>query len=84
MFKDDINYIEEKTEIISEYKLVSLSYREREILMDLSYGLSSNEVAANQNLSINTVRMVINTIYDKLCANNLAEAIQVATERKII
>ena len=53
-------------------------------MADLSHGLSRSEIAANRDLSINTVKMAINTIYSKLGARNLADLIRIAVERKII
>ena len=61
-----------------------LSNRERAVIKELSQGLSRTEIAINQNISINTVKMVTNQIYNKLGANSLAEAIEVAKEHKII
>ena len=63
---------------------IDISPRETEILNDLSHGLSRSQIAANRNLSINTVKMVINNIYMKLGAENLADAIRIAAERKIL
>ena len=63
---------------------VVLTKREKDILADLSYGLSRSEIATSQNISVNTVKMAINIIYEKLHANNLAEAIRIASERKMI
>jgi LuxR family maltose regulon positive regulatory protein len=84
-------YAKRKTKVIAEYKLanhindtLSLSNREMDILKDLSQGLSRKEVALSQNISINTVKMTINIIYDKLHVNGLAEAIRVAVDKKLI
>ena len=80
-----------KSQMIAAYRLAShveevfsLSNRETAILRDLSKGLSRAEVATTQNISVNTVKMVINRIYNKLGVNSLAESIMVAAERKII
>jgi LuxR family maltose regulon positive regulatory protein len=62
----------------------SISPRETDILSDLSHGLSRTEIAANRGLSINTVKMVINNIYIKLGAENLADLIRIAVERKLV
>jgi LuxR family maltose regulon positive regulatory protein len=62
----------------------SISPRETDILSDLSHGLSRTEIAANRGISINTVKMVINNIYMKLGAENLADAIRIASEQKIV
>jgi DNA-binding NarL/FixJ family response regulator len=63
---------------------IAISPREHEILTDLSHGLSRAEIAASRRLSINTVKMVINNVFMKLGAENLADAVRIATERKII
>jgi len=80
-----------QTHMISAYKTANhlekktpLTKRETEILKDLSQGLSRTEIAASQNISVNTVKMTINIIYEKLHANNLADAIRIAAEQKII
>ncbi|MCL2441823.1 MAG: LuxR C-terminal-related transcriptional regulator, partial [Treponema sp.] len=77
--------------VIAKYRQASgmsndfiISPREKDILVDLSRGLSRTEIAANRNLSINTIKMVINNVYSKLGAESLADAIRVAIERKII
>jgi len=84
-------YAKRLAHIIARYKQasgitdgVAVSQRESEILADLTHGLSRSEIAANRSLSINTVKMVINNVYSKLGAENLADAIRIATERKII
>ena len=93
---EDVNrkssaYAKRKTKNISEYRLanninneITLSKRETAILKDLSHGLSRTEIAASQNISTNTVKMVINTIYDKLYATSLPDAIRIAVNHKII
>jgi LuxR family maltose regulon positive regulatory protein len=79
------------THMISENKAANgdedkiiLTNRETQILNDLSQGLSRTEIAASQNISVNTVKMVINTIYDKLCATSVHDALRIAIARKII
>ena len=93
---EDINrkasaFAKKQSKMISEYNVannltskIALTKREMGILKDLSDGLSRSEIAVNQNISINTVKMVVNIIYEKLSANSLAEAIKIASERKII
>ena len=63
---------------------ISLTNRESEVLKELSQGLSRAEIAASQNISINTVKMVINIIYEKLGVTSLPEAIRIAIQHKII
>ena len=65
-------------------KEISLTKREKQVLGDLSHGLSRTEIAANQNISKNTVKMLINIIYNKLHANSMVDAIRIAIEHKII
>jgi LuxR family maltose regulon positive regulatory protein len=85
------SYSKRVAHIVNKYKQVNgtttniaISSREREILTDLSYGLSRVEIAANRNLSINTVKMVISNVYIKLGAEKLADAIRIAIDRKIL
>ena len=63
---------------------ISLTKREKDVLKDLSKGLSRTEIAATQSISANTVKMIIGIVYEKLYANNLADAIRIAAARKII
>jgi len=89
--KKSASYAKQRAHIIMKYKQahrmendISMSAREIEILTDLSHGLSRTEIAVTRNISINTVKMVINNIYSKFGAENLAELIYAATERKLI
>jgi len=65
-------------------ELVSLSDRELNILVDLYHGLSRDEIAENQHLSVNTVKKTLQMIYSKLGASNGVDAIRIALEQKII
>ena len=85
------SYAKHQGHVTAEYKRINgitstaaISTRETEVLLDLSHGLSRAEIAANRNLSVNTVKMVINNIYSKLGADNLASLIRIAVERKLI
>jgi len=84
-------FAKRQAHMITEYRAannldeeISLSKRETEILKDLSQGLSRTETAVSQNISPNTVKMTINIIYEKLHANNLADAIRIAVDNRII
>ena len=85
------SFAKKKAHMISEYKRInriedeiSLTKRETEVLRDLSQGLSRTEIAASYNISVNTVKMIVNIIYGKLCVNSLPDAIRVAANRKIL
>jgi LuxR family maltose regulon positive regulatory protein len=85
------SYAKRHAHITAEYKQanntekdIALSSREAEILTDLSHGLSRSEIAVSHSLSINTVKMVINMIYTKAGAENLADLIRIAVERKMV
>jgi len=84
-------YAKRLVHVTAEYKRarnitdsIAISPREHDILTDLSHGLSRAEIAAGRSLSINTVKMVINNVFMKLNAENLADAIRIATEQKIM
>ncbi|MCL2152957.1 MAG: LuxR C-terminal-related transcriptional regulator, partial [Oscillospiraceae bacterium] len=64
--------------------VVTLTDRERDVLSDLYYGLSRDEIASNRYLSINTVKKILQSIYMKLDANNNVDAIRIAIEKKLI
>jgi LuxR family maltose regulon positive regulatory protein len=77
--------------VIAEYRqahgmesAIVFTPRELETITDLCHGLSRAEIAANRNISINTVKMVISNIYSKLGIKNLASLIHIASELKII
>jgi LuxR family maltose regulon positive regulatory protein len=84
-------YAKRRSHIIAKYTQANgitdsivLSPRETEILTDISHGLSRAEIAIARKLSINTVKMVINNVHYKLGAENLADLIRIAVERKLI
>jgi LuxR family maltose regulon positive regulatory protein len=59
----------------------ALSRRELLVLTDLSQGMTQEEIAGLSSLSVNTVKSVIRSIYNKLGAVNRADAIRIATDR---
>ncbi|MDR0668952.1 MAG: LuxR C-terminal-related transcriptional regulator [Treponema sp.] len=61
-----------------------LSCREREVLACLSRGLTRTEIAETLSLSINTVKSVIRSVYNKLGAVNRSHAVQAAAEAGIL
>jgi len=85
------SYAKRQAQVALKYKQVNritggvvLSPREADILQDLSHGLSRVEIADNRSLSINTVKMVINGIYSKMGAGNIADLIRIAVEQKMV
>jgi LuxR family maltose regulon positive regulatory protein len=79
--------------VVSEYRKannldaeynVPLSEREMDVLNGLWQGLSRAEIAAAHDLSINTVKMVLSSIYTKLGADSVADVIRIALSRKLI
>jgi LuxR family maltose regulon positive regulatory protein len=63
---------------------VQLSALEKRVLSNLVNGLSRSEIAAQLDLSINTIKSVINMVYLKLDVKGRSEAIRVAVERKLL
>ncbi|QQO07820.1 LuxR C-terminal-related transcriptional regulator [Breznakiella homolactica] len=55
-----------------------LTRREEEILLDLSRGLTREEIAEAYAMSLNTIKSFIKTIYHKLNVSNQAEAVSIA------
>jgi RNA polymerase sigma factor (sigma-70 family) len=68
-FQQEINYKDAKDD---------LSDREREVLHWLSKGFSYKEIAEKLFISVETVRTHIRNIYEKLHANNKADALRKA------
>jgi len=86
-------YAKHQVLVISEYEKdnhinndgkIELSKRETEVLRDLYNGLSHPEIAAEKNLSVNTVNTIYKNICNKLGVNNLAGIIRVAAEQKLV
>jgi LuxR family maltose regulon positive regulatory protein len=91
VYRRSSTYARHRSHVIAEYMrangitgTIVMTPREKEILSDLSHGLSRADIVASHGLSINTVKMVINNIYTKLGAENLADLIRIAVERKLI
>ncbi|MDR1069229.1 MAG: hypothetical protein LBL37_00355 [Gracilibacteraceae bacterium] len=61
-----------------------LSPTELDILNDLYRGVSRSQIAADRHLPINMVKMVQNSIYMKLGADNPADVIRIALSRNLI
>lgn len=61
-----------------------LTKRELETLTDLCHGLTREEMAVNRNLSVNTVKRMLQNIYIKLEAVNSLEAVRIATLKNLV
>ncbi len=61
-----------------------LTVREKEILQLLTEGLSYKMVAANLDITYNTVNSHIKKIYEKLSVNSMGEAISLAIKNRIV
>ncbi|MEZ5004789.1 MAG: response regulator transcription factor [Chitinophagales bacterium] len=73
--------------LIDSFKLTdqsTLTIREKEILQLLKTGKTYSMIANDLFLSGNTIRSYMQRIYYKLNANSKAEAIEIATNNKII
>ena len=85
------SYARFNRQFVSEYKKtkdsdddVILSFREIEVLRAMQTGLFRKEIAASLNLSISTVKLIINRIFEKLNARNIDDVRRIAVERKLI
>jgi LuxR family maltose regulon positive regulatory protein len=62
----------------------TLSARELAVLSDLYHGFSQPEIAYKHSLSVNTVKMTIKRVYEKLKVSKISDLIRVAAEQKLI
>jgi len=82
-------YAQNQSMFISEYLENTggsrmLSAREREILSDLYEGLSQSKIAAKRNLSVNTVKMIVKSLYGKLNVHKISDLVRISAERKLV
>lgn len=61
-----------------------LTKREQEVLQAVARGLTREEIAAEQYVTLNTVKSTIRSIYNKLNANNKGDAVSIAISREYI
>lgn len=61
-----------------------LTKRETDVLHALAKGLTREEISQNLYISVNTVKSVLRSIYNKLDANNRADAVALAIARGYI
>jgi len=68
----------------SKTEQIELSNREREVLTLLTRGFSYKMIAAECEISIDTVRFYIKKIYEKLHVHSMTEAVSQALKRNLI
>ena len=54
------------------------------LLKDLSHGLSKTELAETRRITVNTVKLQLQIIFDKLGADGDVEAVRIAASKDII
>jgi LuxR family maltose regulon positive regulatory protein len=63
---------------------LKLSKREMAVLDNMSQGLTRDEIAVINSISVNTVKSAIKSVYNKLGAVNRADAVRIATVRGLL
>jgi LuxR family maltose regulon positive regulatory protein len=63
---------------------ITLTQKELELLRDLSHGLSRNEIADERGISVNTVKMTLQYIFEKLGAENSIDAVRIAFYKNLL
>ncbi|MGX5854269.1 response regulator [Dyadobacter jiangsuensis] len=76
-----LRYFASETAAKKDYKLTE---REKQILAFLTQGYSYKLIAAECNISYNTVNNHIRNIYDKLYVNSATEAISLAIRERLV
>jgi LuxR family maltose regulon positive regulatory protein len=61
-----------------------LTAKELAVLADLAQGLSRTEISLAHNISINTVKTMLQMIYGKLGAENAMDAVRIATAKQML
>jgi len=79
MFREPLDF-----QHVIEVTDITLTTRETEVLVQLSTGITYEQIADNLNISSGTVRKHIENIYSKLQVCNKLEAIQKAKSNKLI
>ena len=76
--------ISEQKKAVESDKAIALSPREIDILQHLTSGRSRAEIAEIYGLSVNTIKVHINSIYKKLNARNRADIYRIASELMLL
>jgi two-component system response regulator DegU len=76
-FIEEVQYVERRPE-------TPLSKRESEILQKVAYGATTKEVAHDLGISAHTVKTHLERIFEKLGANDRAQAVAIALRRGLV
>ena len=76
-FIDEVQFVDRRAE-------APLSRRETEILQKVAYGSTTKEVAHDLGISPHTVKTHLERIFEKLGANDRAQAVAIAIRRGIV
>ena len=77
-------FIEEFEHIREPHNDIPLSRRESEILQKVAYGATVKEVARELGISPHTVKTHLERIYEKLGANDKAQAVAIALRKGLV
>jgi len=84
-------YAKRVAHVRSEYRLehhrqdsVPLTAKEKAILFDLTQGLSRTEIAVGRGISINTVKVMLPIIFEKIGADNSIDAVRIALSKNLL
>ena len=89
--KKSATYAKRAGQVRTQYRLeaglegdIRLTSKEIEVLGDLSHGLSRSEIAAARGISVSTVKVVLQYIYEKLNAANSIDAVRIGFVKGLI
>jgi len=77
-------FIEEAQYVHQQSPDVPLSRRESEILQRVAYGATTKEVAHDLGISVHTVKTHLERIFEKLGANDRAQAVAIALRKGLV
>jgi DNA-binding CsgD family transcriptional regulator len=67
-----------------QWEEVSLTFREGEVLKDLSHNMTYPQMAERQGVSINAIKQAQKLLYTKLGVSSGMEAVEIGRERRLI
>jgi DNA-binding NarL/FixJ family response regulator len=76
-FIEEVQYVENRPD-------TPLSRRESQILQKIAYGATTKEVAHDLGISPHTVKTHLERIFEKLGANDRAQAVAIALRKKLV